>query len=113
MARALGFSLSVDDFGVEYSNINRLIESPFNRVKFDKLFLKDIKHKLSRDLLYKIHDVVSSNGMETVIEGVEDRAAYVNAMRIGANFYQGWYFGKGFSLEKLLSTPPKKTFKTL
>jgi EAL domain-containing protein (putative c-di-GMP-specific phosphodiesterase class I) len=106
-AKMRGFSTALDDFGVGYSNVGAVLNYPFDTIKFDRLFLKADSGTLSREMLIAIHDVVKRSGFKTVIEGVENNGLLPFVDKLGADYYQGWYFGRGWSVEDLLMNKNK------
>ena len=99
-AKDMGFSLVLDDFGAGYSNVESLLDYPFDKIKFDKVFMQH--DSLTKNLLCAVHDVIKKHGFLTVIEGVENVDIMNFAKRIGADYYQGWLFGRGNSLQDTL-----------
>ena len=100
VAKDMGFSLVLDDFGAGYSNVESLLDYPFDKIKFDKVFTQH--DSLTKNLLCAVHDVIKKHGFLTVIEGVENVDIMNFAKRIGADYYQGWHFGEGNSLQDTL-----------
>ena len=93
--RGLGIAFSMDDFGIGYSSLSTLSSFPFDTLKIDRSFVRDLaaipenRHiiratcQLARDL--KITSL--AEGVETV-EQMEFLAA------CGCDQLQGYYFGK-------------------
>ncbi|MFT5179077.1 MAG: EAL domain-containing protein (putative c-di-GMP-specific phosphodiesterase class I) [Alteromonas macleodii] len=106
-AKLKGFSTALDDFGVGYSNVGAVLHYPFDTIKFDRLFLTGDKGALSWEMLSAIHDVVKRSGFKTVIEGVEDKQILPFIDKLKADYYQGWLFGRGLSVDDLLSNKTK------
>lgn len=106
-AKIKGFSTALDDFGVGYSNVGAVLHYPFDTIKFDRLFLTGDKGALSWEMLTAIHDVVKRSGFKTVIEGVESRQMLPFIDKLRADYLQGWLFGRGLSVDDLLSRKTK------
>jgi|GEM_PF-3408175 len=93
---SLGIKISLDDFGKEYSSLNRLRTLPIDSLKIDKSFVSDI-HNLNDKIV--IIDIIiklaNELGMSIVAEGIEtqDQLDYLKA--------KNCHLGQGF----LLSTP--------
>lgn len=87
--RACGFGVAVDDFGVEYSSIERLVKTRPDVVKLDSFFLKEAKNLLSW-----VIDGIRKLGMRVLVEHVEtkDELDYVKMFTV--DMAQGYYFGK-------------------
>ena len=91
----LGIKISMDDFGMGYSNLGFLKNFRCNQIKIDRIFVEDVlnseyDHQLIKHVVMLCHAV----GMEVVIEGVEDEATYIYLRDVcGADIIQGFYFG--------------------
>ncbi len=92
--QAFGITVALDDFGTGFSNITALVSLPFDCVKFDRDFLYMYKNPLALNLMKSMHDALSENGFDTVIEGIETKEGYDIALSLGATGYQGYYLGR-------------------
>ncbi|WP_341206344.1 GGDEF domain-containing phosphodiesterase [uncultured Psychrosphaera sp.] len=93
-----GFTISVDDFGVGYSNIARLAEYPINKLKLDRSLISQITDSPRQKSLVKaVHAMCKELNIKCVAEGVET-AEQVNTMaQMGCKEFQGYYFSKPLS----------------
>ncbi len=96
--RALGIRISMDDFGTGYSSLSYLRSFPFDKIKIDRTFMRDLKSK--GDSLAIIKAVIGlgqSLGMSTTAEGIEteDQLAAVRAQ--GCDEVQGFLFSPPIS----------------
>ena len=93
--RALGIRISMDDFGTGYSSLSYLRSFPFDKIKIDRSFMRDLDRK--GDSLTIIKAVIGlgrSLGMATTAEGVETEEQ-LNAVReYGCDEVQGFYFSR-------------------
>jgi len=91
--RALGIRISMDDFGTGYSSLSYLRSFPFDKIKIDRSFMRDLDRR--GDSLTIIKAVIGlgrSLGMATTAEGVETEEQ-LNAVReYGCDEVQGFYF---------------------
>ena len=74
--RSIGVRISMDDFGTGYSSLSYLRSFPFDKIKIDRSFMRDLDTK--GDSLAIIKAVIGlgqSLGMSTTAEGVETEAA--------------------------------------
>jgi len=99
-----GIELSLDDYGSGYSNINYLINLPFNMIKIDKnivwkAFLSD---KSYTALSFTI-SMIKALGMTVLAEGVETYEQAQQLTKLGCNYLQGYYFSKPVPKELFLS----------
>lgn len=91
----LGFSLSIDDFGVEYSNFSQLKFLDIDSVKIDGSFIKDINtNKYSKYVTQSILFYTKKIGVKTVAEYVHSKEVFLEVNSLGIDYAQGYYFGK-------------------
>ena len=90
-----GSSFALDDYGSGYSNLNYMIELPFNIVKFDKelvwSYFKSEKGKIGLEFAVKM---VKHLKMEIIAEGVETKEQLDTLVELGVDYIQGFYFSR-------------------
>ncbi len=98
--RALGVRVSMDDFGTGYSSLSYLQKFPFDKVKIDQSFVRDIDANPKRRAIVRaITSLASALGMKTTAEGVETEAE-LNCIRAeGCTDVQGYLTGRPQSAE--------------
>src|SRR5204863_7272702 len=70
--RTLGVRISMDDFGTGYSSLSYLRSFPFDKIKIDRSFIKDIdRNRDSAVIIRAIASLGASLGIETTAEGIE------------------------------------------
>ncbi len=93
--RNQGIKVSLDDFGTGYSSLEQLRSLPFDRLKIDRSFVKELR---SAEGDSKIVDAIVSlgNGLEMPItaEGIEDESILNELKNMGALKGQGYLYGK-------------------
>jgi EAL domain-containing protein (putative c-di-GMP-specific phosphodiesterase class I) len=93
--RRLGCKIAIDDFGVGFSNFERLWRLRPDFVKIDRSVLKSAAtEQQARLVLANMIRLIKSCGAEVIIEGVEERAEAKLALELGADYLQGFYFAK-------------------
>lgn len=93
-----GFIISVDDFGVGYSNIARLADYPINKLKLDRSLICQItKSSRQKSLVKAIHVMCEELNIKCVAEGVETSEQVTIMDKMGCKEYQGFYFSKAMS----------------
>ena len=93
--RRLGIHLSMDDFGTGYSSLNRLRNLPFDRLKVDRSFVRELGG--NRDDAAIVHAIVTlgkSLGMQVIAEGVETDAQLAQLHLENCDVAQGYFFGR-------------------
>jgi diguanylate cyclase (GGDEF)-like protein len=87
--RSYGFGLAVDDFGVEYSSIERLIKTSPDLVKLDGFFLKEAKSMLKWVVMG-----LKKLGYKVLVEQVETKEdlEYIRGLKV--ELAQGFYLGE-------------------
>jgi diguanylate cyclase len=94
--KEIGVKLAIDDFGTGFSNLSYLQRFPFDRLKIDQTFVRDIdKLSANRAIVHAIVSLARSLSLEVVAEGVETAAEFE---QIGAcDEVQGYFFAKPMS----------------
>jgi len=100
--KSYGASVAIDDFGVGYSNFQRLIEIKPDILKIDGSLIKNIdKDDFSLHMVETIVAFSKKENIETIAEFVENETIYNILCKVGVNYSQGYYFGKPQELEKI------------
>jgi EAL domain-containing protein (putative c-di-GMP-specific phosphodiesterase class I) len=93
--RDLGVHLSLDDFGTGYSSFQYVQQFPFDTVKIDRSFVKDVHvEKKSREIVGTITKLAHNLGMDVVAEGVDKADLLPHLQELGCDYAQGWLFAK-------------------
>ncbi|HTX72346.1 MAG TPA: EAL domain-containing protein [Rectinemataceae bacterium] len=100
--RALGLSISVDDFGMGYSSLSYLKRFPINNIKIDKSFVKDINTDPdSGSIVTAIISISHSLNLKAIAEGVETEEQF-NILRIlRCDTIQGFYLSRPVPAESI------------
>lgn len=97
MLKDNGVYVILDDFGTGYSNLHCLSDLKPNYIKIDRTFtLKALKNKYDYKLMTYIIDMAHSLGLKLCIEGVETSDDLRQLRGPGADYIQGYLFGKPY-----------------
>lgn len=97
-----GFRFSMDDFGTGYSSLTSLKRLPFDQLKIDQSFVRELVDQPTDAAIVKaIVAMASSMGLDLIAEGVETNLHLVFLKGFGCHNYQGYYFSKPLVAEKL------------
>ena len=91
--KELGVRVAMDDFGTGYSSLGYLRSFPFDRIKIDQSFIRDLpKNKESLAILRAVVGLGSSLNIVTTAEGVETRNQLEILKTEGCTDVQGYFF---------------------
>jgi diguanylate cyclase (GGDEF)-like protein len=101
--RNQGVKITLDDFGMGYSSLSQLRMLPFDRLKIDRSFIRDLKHD---DTNAKLVGAIISMGagleLPLVAEGVENDAILKTLRQMGQLKGQGYLYGRPEPAEQVL-----------
>ena len=93
--KALGFNLSLDDFGTGYSSLSYLKRFPFDKVKIDQSFVRDIGTSQTDTVIVKvIISMAHGLGLKVIAEGVETEAQCEIMRSNVCDEIQGYFFSR-------------------
>lgn len=93
--RSMGVRLSMDDFGTGYSSLSYLRRFPFDKIKIDQSFIRQLPDDgESAAIVRAIAMLGSTLGMTIVAEGVETAAQMAFTATEGCDQAQGYLIGK-------------------
>ena len=95
-----GFTITVDDFGVGYSNIARLADYPIDKLKLDRSLISKVTSSTRQKSLVKaMHVMCDELNIKCVAEGVETEEQVLIMSEMGCKEFQGYYFSKPMSAQ--------------
>jgi diguanylate cyclase (GGDEF)-like protein len=91
--RALGVRIALDDFGTGYSSLSYLQRFPFDKIKIDRCFIKDIAEPSgSPCIVQAVVSIASTRHITTTAEGVETEEQREILRGLGCTEMQGYLF---------------------
>ena len=91
--RNLGVRIALDDFGTGYSSLSYLQRFPFDKIKIDRSFVKDVaKADGSLAIAQAVISIAKSRNMTTTAEGVETEDQSTLLRALGCTEMQGFLF---------------------
>lgn len=96
--RKMGFAVSMDDFGSGYSSLNLLKELPFDTLKIDGQFFRNVTDLNRANIVVKnIIELAKSLDMKVVAEGIETEDQVEFLRTTECDLIQGYYYSKPVS----------------
>jgi len=93
--RALGVRIAMDDFGTGYSSLSYLHSFPFDKIKIDRMFVRDVLDRASSGAIVRaITGLGASLGIATTAEGVETAEQMARLRRDGCTEAQGFLISR-------------------
>lgn len=93
--KKLGVRLALDDFGTGYSSLNHIREIPFDVIKVDQNFVKDLADDAySQSFIKMIVELGDTIGVCICVEGIETEAQYKVLQGMKVKYIQGYYFDR-------------------
>ncbi|WP_310551589.1 putative bifunctional diguanylate cyclase/phosphodiesterase [Paenibacillus glufosinatiresistens] len=97
-----GVSISIDDFGTEYSSLSRLKQLPVDKVKLDMEFVHGIEESPKDQAITRGMISLARNlGLKVVAEGVETQAQLDFLESRMCDEVQGYYYYRPLSAEEM------------
>jgi len=109
--KARGVEFSLDDFGTGYSSLSYLKRLPFQQLKIDQTFIRELTH--DTDVAAIVRAILAMGQalrLEVIAEGVEDEEQRDYLVQLGCTAFQGYLFSRPLPLAALehflRDTPP-------
>gem|GEM_PF-3165278 len=98
----LGVKITIDDFGTGYSSLSYLKDLPFNCIKIDQVFIRDMiedaNHAAITAAIIKMSQTLN---LQVVAEGITSHKQLDKLRELGCNIGQGFLFGEAFHADHL------------
>ena len=88
-------TIALDDFGTGYSSLSTLRAFPFDRIKIDRSFVKDLLSSYeAAAIVHAVLGLAHGLGLPVIAEGVEDQEQLGRLKEAGCAEVQGYFIGK-------------------
>jgi predicted signal transduction protein with EAL and GGDEF domain len=102
--RALGTRIALDDFGTGYSSLSYLRSFPFDKIKVDRSFVREMNARPDCEVIVNsIAGLAANLGMTTTAEGVENDDQLDLVRKAGCTEGQGYHFGRPAPASELMA----------
>lgn len=99
----MGYTFSLDDYGVGYSNIQRLRTLPLRIIKIDKSMVDDMFTEDGEAIIRNTVHMMQEIHKELIVEGVETREAVEVCDSLSCDFIQGYYYSRPLPADEFVS----------
>ncbi|WP_433994337.1 putative bifunctional diguanylate cyclase/phosphodiesterase [Bradyrhizobium lablabi] len=110
--RKLGVRIALDDFGTGYSSLSYLLRFPFDKIKIDRSFIRDLAGAgASSSIVQAVVNIAAASDMTTTAEGVETEQQRNLLHILGCTEMQGFLFSPAIpaaEIRRLLLSPRGK-----
>lgn len=98
--KSLGVRIALDDFGTGYSSLNHIREIPFDVIKVDQSFIKDLdRDAYAKSFIKMVGDLANAIHVNLCVEGVETQKQYSILSEMSVSMVQGYYFDRPMKRE--------------
>ena len=103
-----GITLSLDDYGSGYSNLDYINHMPFHIIKIDKYIIWDAFENIKAGITLE-YTIRMLNALQYMIvaEGVETKEQKDHLADIGCHYMQGWYYSKAVAADEFMDAIKK------
>lgn len=101
--RSNGIKVALDDFGTGQSSLELLCEFPFDCLKIDRGFVRDIEmNHAAQVVVDSIVQCANGLGMQVCVEGVENEQLRDFIRQYGAHSHQGYLYSRPIRMEQFM-----------
>ena len=97
--RAMGITISIDDFGTGFSSLVYLKKLPIDELKIDRSFVSDLEANTDdQAIIQAILGLAKNLNISIIAEGVETQDQQAFLVDNACTYAQGYYFDKPMSI---------------
>lgn len=104
--REMGIAVAIDDFGTGFTSLNYLKKFPFDYLKIDQSYIKEILENRENTAIVKtVISLAHELDLKVIAEGVEEKSILEYLKQLGCDVIQGYYVSRPLpknEFEKLL-----------
>jgi diguanylate cyclase (GGDEF)-like protein len=105
----LGVRIALDDFGTGYSSLSYLRAFPFDKIKIDQRFVRDIETSVENQAIVRaVISLARDLGMRTTAEGVETEQQATMLAGLGCMEVQGYLYSRPVPAADLVKGAPDR-----
>ena len=106
---SLGVSLAIDDVGMGFSGLNRILETSPQKLKLDAVVIRNVDtDPVKQALIEAFCSFGKRVGFEIVAEGIETAAELATLRRMRVQTGQGYFLGRPMPLEDIVGLAPQR-----
>ena len=91
--KAMGVGVALDDFGIGYSSLNHIREIPFDIIKMNQNFVRELaEDAYAQSFVKMVAELAKTIDISICVEGVENFSQYKVLQDMNVQFVQGYYF---------------------
>lgn len=100
--QSLGIRVSIDDFGTGYSSPSTLRALPFDTLKIDQVFIREMPNSAIDQAIVKGYLMLADSlGIQVIAEGIETRAQLDYLLAQGCTVGQGYWYSRPLPMTEL------------
>lgn len=93
--KAEGFGIAIDDFGTGYSSLQYLKEIPFETLKIDQSFIRNLENNPKDQVIVAmLTNMARALDFKVLAEGVESEQQLRYLQQTGCHMVQGYYYAR-------------------
>ena len=106
--RRRGCQFALDDFGAGFGSFHHLKNFPFDYIKIDGGFIRELtSNPMNQLVVQAIVSIAQGLAKKTVAEFVGDRETSSQLRKLGVDCAQGYYIGEPRPIAEILGTEPR------
>lgn len=100
--RALGITLSIDDYGTGYSSLSYLQKLSVDRLKIDKSFVSGLlTHERDQLIVKSTIELAHALNLQVIAEGIETRGQFEMLRSLKCDYAQGYLMSRPIPYERV------------